>query len=294
MPGLDTAGSVEDSKAVLSRRPSGFAQPHLKAHAVGNAALELTRCARGDQPTVIDHDYSVDGELGLSQVVRRKEDGRAAAEFARALELQPNQSEALFGQGVLARRSEQAAVAEEKFRATLAANPDHVGALVGLGGFHLQRNELDDAGRLFTRALRLQPDLFPARRSLGNVLMLKGHFDEAVTLFEDGVQRAPQSLEAHFYLGKVYLQRGRFPEAERELEFVARTDLSYREAYVELARLYSLRGEGDRSYIALRQAIGLGFRDFDRVRQDRDFENLLSAPEARDMLAEAERRSPRR
>ncbi len=54
--------------------------------------------------------------------------------------------------------------------------------------------------------------------------------------------------------------------------------------------VHSLRGDIDRAFGAIRQALTLGFRDFGLLRTDPDFENMMAAGTVRGFIEEEESR----
>ena len=99
-----------------------------------------------------------------------------------------------------------------------------------------------------------------------------------IAFFEEILQRLPDSIDVLMALGSDYTRRGQF---ERGLTVDQRLcKLRERDPVVHynLACSCSLLGRVDEAFLALEQAIALGYHDFTHMQRDPDLTNLRQAP----------------
>lgn len=87
---------------------------------------------------------------------------------------------------------------------------------------------------------------------------------------DDPLYRHKQVTRANAYLEGL---RDYYPDQTEEEKKLAL------EVFVELSRVQAREMQDGEAFIALRQAVGAGFRDFDRFRTDPDWKRMLARPE---------------
>ena len=141
-----------------------------------------------------------------------------------------------------------------EFQRALQLNPDNKDALVNLGYIHLQFEEFEKAKGLFLRAVRIDPQfsdaytylgvtyikmrqwkeaIDPLKKALSNVLYKNpgqafyylgmayyrtGLFDNAVDAFKDSIKRSPSTPQAYYGLSLAYNKIGRYGDAAAIIE----------------------------------------------------------------------------
>jgi tetratricopeptide (TPR) repeat protein len=93
---------------------------------------------------------------------------------------------------------------------------------------------------------------------------------------------APYHLLAH-----VRLKENDAPAAEGALQMFARLEPWREEGHYELALLYARRGETERAFRNLEQAIAMGATDFDYIRRDPGLSSLRDDPRFTDLVPPA-------
>lgn len=134
-----------------------------------------------------------------------------------ALDMEPEQVDALHMLAVLRLRQGHARDAERICSQALALAPDradiltdHALALRGLG-------RLQEAADAAQNAVRQDADHAEAYRVLGDCLSDAGDWERATSFYAQAVKREPDSFAARFGLGKALFETGRYPEAEAHL-----------------------------------------------------------------------------
>ncbi|MEO6856584.1 MAG: tetratricopeptide repeat protein, partial [Rhodoferax sp.] len=130
----------------------------------------------------------------------------------RAVQLLPDDAEALFN---LARAYEQQGAmpaAEASYRGVLALYPDDAEALHNLGNTLVGQERRVEAIPCYREALRLKPDFDAAAENLGGLLADAGRLVEAESVWRGLLQRKPGDMSASVHLGRVLLRQGRQSE----------------------------------------------------------------------------------
>ncbi len=141
------------------------------------------------------------------------------------------------------------------YRRAIALQPDHAGAHYNLGVLHQAGGRLDEAAAAYEQALRFQPGHVQASANLGAVRYRQGRLDDAAACYERALARAPGFAEAQLNLGNVRKAQGRFGEAEAAYRRALglRPDLA--EAHDNLGVLLFQRGELDAAAAAFEAAL---------------------------------------
>ncbi len=110
-------------------------------------------------------------------------------------------------------RFEQAAA---DYRRALELDPFNGDAYRRLGKVYEFNNQLDEALSSYKRATEVQPDYYKPFEDLGAFYHYRSNYSEAVRAWEKMVDLAPDYSNAHFDLASAYRDWGRFAEAEKE------------------------------------------------------------------------------
>jgi eukaryotic-like serine/threonine-protein kinase len=133
-----------------------------------------------------------------------------------------------------------------------------------------------EAERAAREAIRLQPTSAAAQYHLGRALIFQGRFPEAALAF----QRAKELGSARYEslgMGQLALAQGNYDEALKYVSGVTETQKTTIDQYW-LAAIYSAKGDKDKSFAAMQQALQSGFRDFSVLDSSPYFANLRSDP----------------
>jgi Flp pilus assembly protein TadD len=146
-----------------------------------------------------------------SYFVRRYEE--ANQHLARAVELNPKSSRALFMQSI---------------------------ALGNLGN-------IDGAEQSLRRAIALQPSDARLHCHLGILLMRRNESTEAQSSFRKSIQLTPEYALPHYELGKLLVSEKQLRPAAHELEQAILHDAGLVAAYYQLSRVYAKLGQNEES-----------------------------------------------
>jgi tetratricopeptide (TPR) repeat protein len=99
-----------------------------------------------------------------------------------------------------------------------------------------------------------------------------------VGFFESVLRHDPQCVEAIEILGGLYTKLGRIADGLRMDRKLVRLQPSNATAHYNLACSLALSKRNSDALRALKQAVGLGYRDFEWMSHDPDLEGLKESP----------------
>ncbi len=134
---------------------------------------------------------------------------QAEQAYRKVLEKQPDQSDALYGLGVLARHRGDYSDAEKMFRAVLRGQPESFKAWFSLGNLHQDQGQWLEAVEAYQRALTIQPEEVAIYNNLGYTLQQQGKFDEAIVCYQKALELQPDCAEADGNLGNALFAQGK-------------------------------------------------------------------------------------
>ncbi|MEK8029261.1 tetratricopeptide repeat protein [Ideonella sp. DXS29W] len=132
--------------------------------------------------------------LGLVLQARGRHD-EAEAAYRQALALRPGHVEALNNLGTLHQEMRRPAQAEACYREVLTAQPDHVNALNNLGTLLKEAGRCDDAVALYHRVLEIDPQFYRSWNSLGQLAKERGDHAEAMRCYQRSLALAPGNAD---------------------------------------------------------------------------------------------------
>ena len=200
--------------------------------------------------------------------------------FARAVELEPNNAEALQGHSEallsLGRIDEAVQDAAAAVRANPMSAQNH--AWLGLALYHAR--DFEEGLRALDAAREIEPRHYFAYGSRLNILVAADRIDEAIETHQRFAEAVGIDLTRDLRLASLYARAGRQPEARQILLRIGRE----RAPTAQLAQTLGLLGERDRTFEILDQMVqrrdrGLLFINtnpaWDPLRDDRRFAELV-------------------
>jgi tetratricopeptide (TPR) repeat protein len=140
------------------------------------------------------------------------------AEHERALEINPQLTQAHINLIQLYGRTNNAAKAEEHYRAVIALDPDLAEGHYNYGVMLAAQKRLPEAAEAFRRAVEINPQFADAQMNYGAALEAQKQYDEALKHYRLAVENKPNHREAHFQLARMLIFKGELPEAIRHLQ----------------------------------------------------------------------------
>jgi tetratricopeptide (TPR) repeat protein len=169
---------------------------------VAALAVLLSACGTAASPQQSDAQKAnvlLNSGLAAHQAGRSAE---AAADYRKALALEPQNKWAHYNLGLIEQNNGQAAAAEADYRAVVTADPNFIGALYNLAILRTA-SAPDEAADLYRRAIAVAPNMGSAHLNLGFLLISMGQkaqgqaeLDKAVAIEPALSQRIPKPAVA--------------------------------------------------------------------------------------------------
>jgi tetratricopeptide (TPR) repeat protein len=219
-----SAGENQKVIDLLSPLEAAHGDDRARAYLLGTALIREGALERGQKliDVILREGDSAEARFMMGTAHLEKGDPpAAAAEFRRAVELNPRlpSLNAFLGKTL----SEMSLVDEaaECFRRELEVNPNDFDSNLYLG-MHLRKAEQDYGQALahLQRALQARPGSPDARYQIGLVYILVDRIDEALEMIEGVVEEVPEFLEGHATLTRLYYRLGRREDAGRHRAIV--------------------------------------------------------------------------
>jgi serine/threonine protein kinase/Flp pilus assembly protein TadD len=142
----------------------------------------------------------------------------ALAEFKKALELNPNDAEAIMHTAAINARLKHPQEAEANYKRAIALRPDYWSGYLALALFYDDEGRYQESIDQLKRVIELTPDNPTAYSNLGAVYMDVGDKksnDAAEAAFRKSIELAP-NYEAYSNLGYLYLTQKRYNDASQQ------------------------------------------------------------------------------
>jgi serine/threonine protein kinase/Flp pilus assembly protein TadD len=185
----------------------------------------------------------------------------AAAEFARAVQLEPINDTAVRG---LANAYEQLGKfqdAERTYWRAIELRPHYWASYNWLGVYFYRRARFQEAAEMFTQVVSLAPESFLGYSNLGAADVELGRYDEAITILERSISIRPSDY-GYTNLGNAYFFLRRYDEAVQSYEQGVKLTGNDSLLWWNLGEGYYWEpGKRDKSVAAYRRAIEIAQED---------------------------------
>jgi tetratricopeptide (TPR) repeat protein len=228
--------------------------------------LALVACAPPPQPEVqnISGDYNVHFSQG-ADFLKQKQYDRAIESLTKAVALRPEAPRAQNLLGMAYFLQENFKKAEEVFLKAIALDKNFTPAYINLGNVYFMQGQVDKAESTLKKTLSIAPQSVSALYSLGSLLLSQGQYEQGMAYLAQGVALDPDYLE-------------------RQKDFtvsIASAGLNSPDTYFTWARVYAGQGNAAKAAEFLEKARNAGFKDWNRLETEKEFEKILGNPEIR-------------
>lgn len=234
----------------------------IKVAFLGLVFLGIFSCARQNRPmtgaTASFEFYLRQGAYYMSQGSYEK----AQQEFDKALALNPSSARAHNLSGLARFQLKDYPSAEGQFLKAVALDPSYAPAYNNLGGVYAVRGQWSAAKETLQKAISLSPDMASAYFSLGTVHFNLGEAEEGTACFAKGIALDPDYLQKNS-ASVIGLSMGSASLAELNFTF---------------AKLFATAGNIERTLEFLNKAKQAGFRDWQRIAEQNEFEKVRDHP----------------
>jgi protein O-mannosyl-transferase len=193
-------------------------------------------------------------ELGVATMEEGQTD-QAVALFIRALEAAPNNAETHINLGMALLQKGQVENAANHFQHAAQIDPRNASARKDLAAAYLQAGQWADAAAQYQRAAEIEPDNPETLYGLGSALARAGRQDEAIAQFRRVVALDDTHARAHFSLALGLMNSGKTDDAVAHLKRAIEIDPGYAEARDILGNALLLQGRGDEAAASIMAAL---------------------------------------
>ncbi len=179
--------------------------------------------------------------------------GQAVSYFEQALELQPDNVEALIGMvdalniqrslGPSRATGDNFDITEEYLERARSLAPDSALVSRAVGDWHFNHARADEAITAYRRAISLNPNDAAAYRNLGRVLFREDRYDDAIEPLRTAVRLDPFSGMANVWLADAFWAVGRAEEALFRLRGIIEDKPDFPQAHDRIATYLAQSGE---------------------------------------------------
>jgi len=169
--------------------------------------------------------------------------------------IQPDNTDANYILGVLARDGNQPEQSERYFKQAIATAPKRVDFITALAGLYLSIHAHEQEQTIYEQALALQPHDIHALTGLAGVMVCLERYDEAIALLERAKKQRPGSIDIRMGLFQATHDSGRTEQARMHLQEILKRDASHAQALYHLSLLEIETGDIAAGADAIRRAI---------------------------------------
>jgi predicted O-linked N-acetylglucosamine transferase (SPINDLY family) len=182
---------------------------------------------------------------------------QAAAICQQILQVDPKNSDALHGLGIIAVSQKNYERAVELIQQAITYTPAIPFFYNSLGNVYWYQNKLLEASHAYRQALTIKPDYVEAYNGLGNVLSDQGHLEEATRCYQRAITLNPNYAQAHNGLGNVLREQAQLVAAETCYQRAVSLSPAYAEAYNNLGGLLCDMGQLEEAQQCCQRALAL-------------------------------------
>lgn len=168
-------------------------------------------------------------EIGFAYYIEKNYQ-LAYAEFHKALQINPNNKDALHGLALVYMEFQEYETAKNLFLKTLSIDPDYADAWFNLGVCYQKLNNHKEAIESFRKALNnpLFVTQDKAYFAQGVSFYRLGKYEEAKNAIDKAIKRNPLLTTAYYYLALTYQKLAAYSDAALTLRTALKLDSSYK------------------------------------------------------------------
>jgi tetratricopeptide (TPR) repeat protein/arylsulfatase A-like enzyme len=247
---------AEFQKAIAAKEDTGIAYLNLARARYRKRDYDGAIAALGEHARVRPRSKEAE-TLRATIAMDRGRPDEAEAHFRKALEYEPNFTDARNGLGLLLEQGGHYDAALAEFRRVVAIDPDHAEARNNIGIILKERGKMDEAAAAFKAAIAADPAFAGSYSNLALIEEQRGNLSEAERLFRESLRRDASDAKVRANLGGLLYLAGRYEDARQELERAVREDPSQPAAYNNLGAVLGRLGRPADEIAAYRHAVDL-------------------------------------
>ncbi len=181
----------------------------------------------------------------------------AAADYTKAIELDPENLGAYFNRAGLYRKQGELDKSLADYTTYLEMNPTDTDAYFARADTYIEQGDYDKALADYNQVIRIDPNLPTAYVGRGLFYENTGHHDEALQDYQHALQLDPRNAEAHTGMGNYYSNKGKLVEALAEYNRAVELNPQDAVAYLSRGAIYEAQKEFDKAIADYKQATSI-------------------------------------
>lgn len=175
----------------------------------------------------------------------------------KAVELIPNDAEALMNLGIVYNELGNLIETEKCYRQAIELKPDFIKAYINLGNNLKDQGKIKQSENCYRKVISIDNSNFGAYNNLGNILKESGNLEESEINFRRAIALYPNYSEAYNNLANVLIDMKKFDDGEINLKHAISLNPNLAEAYNSLGLISLIRKEKDNALKYFKKAIQL-------------------------------------
>jgi tetratricopeptide (TPR) repeat protein/cellulose biosynthesis protein BcsQ len=184
----------------------------------------------------------------------------SVSDFGKVIQLKPDYAEAYTERGRAYRNTGNISLAIEDYNEAINLDPNLARAFSYRSFAYYKQCRYDNALEDCQRAIEIDPKNADGYDSFGSIYMAELDFDQAISQFLKAIKLKPAFAIAYSNLGLAYYWKGDFSQALQYLNRSIELKPNNPDAYVNLGRVYYAKGSNGQAITAFNQAIQLDSR----------------------------------
>ncbi len=137
----------------------------------------------------------------------------AEREYRKVLEIDYQDSEALFYLAMIELARGQYKEARDNLKRSAEVEPERLSLLINLAFVNMKLKDYETASEFLQKAVKQMPENIRVKCNLGIMKYETGNYSEAVTIFEEVMARTPEIITPYIYLPVIMMLQERLDEA---------------------------------------------------------------------------------
>ncbi|HEY5037496.1 MAG TPA: tetratricopeptide repeat protein, partial [bacterium] len=179
---------------------------------------------------------------------------QAVKYYERGLEINPDEADGYYYEGVAFLKQEQWAKAQALLEKALEKNPTHANAIYNLGKVAIEMGDDGGARKYFEESLKLVPDQADAYFGIGLVYFHENQYQKAAEYFEKAQISPNVEHEVVYYLGRIEEKTGNNASAERLYRRSVELRPGFGYPHLALGDLFRAGGRNDEARLEYQKA----------------------------------------
>jgi len=177
--------------------------------------------------------------------------------YSKALQVWPDDSQALIGMGVAFSRQGKMDQALHYYDEELRNHPESADGHYSKGLVLMKQGDLDTAIWHYREALRIEPNQVGAQMNLGTALIREGKTEEGFGYYYAALRNNPRNAEAHVTVGLALAMEGKLDDGMRYFEEAIQIKPDFADAHYNVGVALARQGKFDEAISRFREALRL-------------------------------------